>query len=164
MSPVRVVTWQLRAAMLAFSVATVAFVVAAWRATHFASASGVIGSRSEPRALAMGSYRFSLASELDRAVDFDPFRPERNRPPVRYQLPGTVPVAVQQPASPPEQIELLGTVVSGAATSFAMCQTSAGPQIVHIGAKFAGFTLKSVQQGSAVFLSPEGKPVTFTVK
>jgi hypothetical protein len=164
MSPLRVVTWQLRAAMVAFFVATAVFVTAAWKATHFAAASHVAGSRSESRALVTGSYRLASASELGKAIDFDPFRPERNRPPVKYQLPGTAPAASQQPAAPPEQIELLGTVVSGGASSFAMCQTSTGPQIVHIGGKFAGFTLKSVQQGSAVFLSPEGKPVTFTVK
>jgi hypothetical protein len=35
---------------------------------------------------------------------------------------------------------------------------------VHIGEKFAGFTLKSVEQGSAVFLSPSGKVVNIAVK
>jgi hypothetical protein len=150
--------------MLAFFASTFVFAATAWKATHFAGSSAVTGNQRERRVLASSSYRFASASELDKAIDLDPFRAERNRPPVRYQLPGTAPVATQEAAPPPEQIELLGTVVTGGASSFAMCQSSAGPQIVHIGAKFAGFTLKSVQQGSAVFLSPEGKPVTFTVK
>lgn len=112
----------------------------------------------------MASYRPALVSELDRAVDRDPFHPERRRPQIRYELPGSVPVTAPQTVPVSDPVELLGTVVVAGGRSFAMCQTSAGPQIVHVGEKLAGFTLKSVEQGSAMFVSPEGKSMNVRVK
>jgi hypothetical protein len=164
MNQPRVITWQLWLAMAAAIGSIVLLGAASWQATHFAGlprVSTAISSR--PRA-AVASYRYAMASELDRAVDLDPFQPERKRPEVAYALPGSTPPPAVATAPPVEQIELLGTVVVGGGRSFAMCQTSAGPQIVHIGEKFAGFALKSVEQGSAVFVSPDGKVVNIYAK
>jgi hypothetical protein len=98
-------------------------------------------------------------------VNLDPFHPERRRPQIRYELPGSVPV--EKPANPvpaADPVELLGTVIVAGGRSFAMCQSSAGTQVVHVGEKVGGYTLKSVEPGSAVFMSPEGKTLNVSVK
>ena len=165
MKQLRVITWPLRVAVGATIAATALVMASAWRATHFDKASPLSFASTGRAPAPLGSYRPALASELDRAVDADPFHPERRRPQIRYQLPGSAPAVNPDAAKPAaEQVELVGTVVLAGGRSFAMCQTSAGPRLVHIGEKFAGFTLKSVEQGSAVFLSPNGKVVTISVK
>jgi hypothetical protein len=161
----RVITWPLRVGIVAAVAATVLVSASGWRATHFGEIPRMSAPPTETRAAQLGSYRPALLSELDRAVDGDPFHPERRRPQVRYELPGSAPEELPQASAPPaEQIELIGTVVAAGGRSFAMCQTSAGPQIVHIGEKFVGFTLKSVEQGTAVFVSPQGKVMNVHVK
>jgi hypothetical protein len=161
----RVITWRLRIAIAAAVAASVLVAASAWRATHFDELPNMSAPGIERSEAPMGSYRIAPVSELDRAVDRDPFHPERRRPQIRYQLPRAGP-AVDPEAGTPivEPIELIGTVVSAGGRSFAMCQTSAGPQIVHIGETLAGFTLKSVGQGSAVFVSPQGKVTHVRVK
>lgn len=165
MKQLRVITWPLRAGIAA-ALAGIALVsVSGWRAAHFDEIPRVSAPPMEATATQLGSYRPALASELDRAVDGDPFHPERRRPQIRYELPGSAPEELPQAsATPVEQIELIGTVVVAGGRSFAMCQTSAGPQIVRVGEKFAGFTLKSVEQGTAVFVSPSGKVMNVHVK
>jgi hypothetical protein len=142
----------------------VVFALTAWRATHADAMPNENISTAEQEALRLGSYRSSLVSELDRAIDRDPFHPERRRPQVRYALERPGPVNPPAGAPVTEPVELIGTVVAAGGRSFAMCRTSAGPQIVRIGGKVGGFTLKSVEQGSAVFVSPAGKPMTVLVK
>jgi hypothetical protein len=119
----------------------------------------------EKAAARIGSYRTALTPELDYAVDLDPFHPERRRPQIRYELPGSR-TAEKPPETAPvsDPIELLGTVMVAGGRSFAMCQSSAGTQVVHVGEQIAGFTLKSLEQGSAVFVSPQGKAVNIRVK
>jgi hypothetical protein len=137
---------------------------AGWRATHFDSippASIPANGRAVPHSR---SYRQGLLSELDDAVDLDPFHPERHRPQVRYELPGSAPVEKPDVAPAAEPVELLGTVIVSGGRSFAMCQSSTGTQVVHVGEKVGGYTLKSVEPGSAVFVSPEGKAMNVSVK
>ena len=165
MKHVRVITLPLRIAIGLTITAAALVLASAWRATHFDSAPPLRVASIERSGARLGSYRPALASELDRAVEADPFHPERRRPQIRYELPGSAPAVNPDAAKPAvEQVELVGTVVLAGGRSFAMCQTSAGPRLVHIGEKFAGFTLKSVEQGSAVFLSPSGKVVNIAVK
>jgi hypothetical protein len=165
MNQPRVITWQLRLAVVAAIGSVGLLAAASWRATHFAGLPRVNAAANPPARPSVRSFRYALASELDRAIDLDPFQPERKRPEVRYAPPSSAPPPSQTPPGPPaEQVELLGTVVVGGGRSFAMCQTSAGPQIVHIGEKFAGLTLKTVEQGSAVFVSPDGKVVNVSAK
>ncbi len=137
----------------------------AWRATHLAALPTTSLASQSSKARLPDSYRGALSSELDRAVDNDPFRQDRSRPPIRYELPGIAdPVAKEiAPVEPP--IVLLGTlVVGGEGRSFAMCQTPAGPRIVHIGEKVGDLTLKRVGKQSAVFVSSSGKEVSVSVK
>jgi hypothetical protein len=155
----------LRAAIGATVGAVVLVSASAWRATHFDETPPLSFASAGRTAAPLGSYRPALASELDRAVEADPFHPERRRPQIRYELPGSDPAVNPDAAKPAaEQVEVVGTVVLAGGRSFAMCQTSGGPRLVHIGEKFAGFTLKSVEQGSAIFLSPNGKVVTISVR
>ena len=163
MKQLRVVTWPLRIAIGVAVVALVLVSASGWRATHFDEMPRLSLPPVERNAAEMGSYRPALASELDRAIDLDPFHPERRRPQIRYELPGSAPLETPQ-VTPAESVELIGTVVAASGRSFAMCQTSAGPQLVRIGEKIAGFTLKSVEQGSAVFVSPDGKVINVRVK
>jgi hypothetical protein len=161
----RAITWPLRFGLVAAAAGTALVSVSGWRATHFEEIPRTSAPSTESRAAQLGSYRPALVSELDRAVDGDPFHPERRRPQIRYELPASRPEEMPEASPPPaEQIELIGTVVAAGGRSFAMCQTSAGPQIVHIGEKFVGHTLKSVTQGSAVFVSPQGKVMNVHVK
>ncbi len=165
MRQLRVITWPLRLAIGA-TLATAGLMLAAgWRATHFDKMLTVSVPPIEKNSARIGSYRPALVSELDRAVDLDPFHPERRRPQIRYELPGAaLPVKPEANVPVSDPVELLGTVVVAGGRSFAMCQTSAGTQVVHVGEKIAGFTLKSVEQGSAVFVSPEGKVMNVRVK
>ena len=165
MKRLRVVTWPLRVALAAIIGAIALVSVSGWRATHFEAVPAMTVPVVERGKAEMGSYRPALVSELDRAIDGDPFHPERRRPQVRYELPASTSAELPVASAPvAEPIELIGTVVANGGRSFAMCQTSAGPQIVHVGDKFAGHTLKSVEQGSAVFVSPEGKVMNVRVK
>jgi hypothetical protein len=164
MKQLRVITWPLRIAIGATLAATVLVSASGWRATHYDKMAAMSTPPVEKSVAQMGAYRPALVSELDRAVDLDPFHPERRRPQIRYELPGNAPVEKPQATPVADPIELLGTVVVAGGRSFAMCQSSAGTQVVHVGEKIAGFTLKSVEQGSAVFVSPEGKVMNVSVK
>ena len=165
MKRLRVITWPLRIALVATVGAAALVSASGWRATHFDAMPAMAVPTIVRGKTELGAYRPALVSELDRAVDADPFHPERRRPQIRYELPGSTPAEMPVATVPiAEPIELIGTVVANGGRSFAMCQTSAGPQIVHVGDKFAGHTLKSVEQGSAVFVSPEGKVMNVRVK
>jgi hypothetical protein len=165
MKQLHVITWPLRIAIGGTLAAMVLVSTAGWRATHFDKMPAMSTPPKEKNAAEIGSYRPALISELDRAVDLDPFHPERRRPQIRYELPGNAPVEKPQANVPvPDPIELLGTVVVAGGRSFAMCQSSAGTQVVHVGEKIAGFTLKSVGQGNAVFVSPDGRVMNVIVK
>lgn len=165
MKRLRVITWPLRFAIGATLVSVALVSITGWRATHFDRMVSVSTPPVEKPAARIGSYRTALGPELDYAIDLDPFHPERRRPQIRYELPGSR-AAEKAPESAPvaDPIELLGTVMVAGGRSFAMCQSSAGTQVVHVGEQIAGFTLKSLEQGSAVFVSPQGKAVNIRVK
>ena len=96
------------------------------------------------------------------AVEHDPFRPERRRPAERFRLPGERGPNAASPASLPA-IRLIGTAVIGDG-GFAMCQrASDAPRLVRVGEKFGDLTLRSVQQGRAVFRAADGTSVEVRV-
>lgn len=165
MTPRYLPTWALRFSGAAVAVSVVFLVSVAWRATHYAVLPAPTQADQSLKIRRPDFYRGALPSELAGAVDSDPFRQDRSRPPIRYQLPGTAAPAPKETAPVAPPIVLLGTlVVGGEGHSFAMCQTPAGPRIVHIGEKLGDLTLKRVGKQSAVFVSSSGKEVSVSVK
>lgn len=158
-----------------------AFVLACAVAGWAASRALTLESRPRVRRVS-GARAGALASSDDRpgvaadtlsddrfgaALDRDPFHPERRRPGIAFRLPGepdpdaaaaadTAAAAV----SPPPAIRLVGTVVTAAGDAFAMCQLGTeAPRVVRPGAKLGEYTLVRVEQGRAVFRSPDGEPI-----
>ncbi len=165
MTPRYIWTRSLQFAGVAVAASVVLFLSAGWRATHLSPLPSTSLSDARSTAPRADFYREGLPSELDRAVDSDPFRPDRSRPQIRYQLPGTAEAVPKEAVAVEQPIVLLGTmVIGGEGRSFAMCQTPAGPRIVHIGEKVGDLTLKRVAKQSAVFVSSRGKEISFRVK
>lgn len=101
-----------------------------------------------------------------RAVERDPFHPERRAPARRYLLPeddgrGVFTAGVDAPQGP---LRLVGTAVSDAGGGFAMCQLGGDPpRIVRVGETLGGFTLRSVLRGKAEFTREDGTAMTLAV-
>lgn len=165
MTPKYLPTRSLQFAGVALATSVVLFLSAGWRATHLSPLPSTMLADASSTAQQADFYREALPSELDRAVDSDPFRPDRSRPEVRYQLPGTAEAVPKETVAVEQPIVLLGTmVIGGEGRSFAMCQTPAGPRIVHIGERVGDLTLKRVAKQSAVFVSSRGKEISVSVK
>lgn len=101
-----------------------------------------------------------------RAVERDPFHPERRAPEMRYLLPegdggGAVAFgggAVQG------ALRLVGTAVSDEGGGFAMCQLGSDPpRILRVGETMGGLTLRSVLRGKAEFTREDGSALTLAV-
>jgi hypothetical protein len=103
--------------------------------------------------------------DVTPAVELDPFRPDRRRPPARYAVPGDVPPAVENaPPAKQSAVALVGTVMSLDGSSFAMVAIDGSPpRVVREGQTVGELTLKKVQQGKAVFRSAAGDLVELTV-
>jgi type II secretory pathway component PulM len=96
-----------------------------------------------------------LAS-LTQLIDNDAFSPSRTRPSPAYQL--ATAGGPAKPAAPLPALRLVGTVISPAGRSFAMCQIgTAAPRVVRVGGQIAGYTLHTLARGRAVFASPSGE-------
>jgi hypothetical protein len=90
------------------------------------------------------------------------YRPERRRPAERFRLPGERSSA-GVPAAALPAIRLIGTAVIGRG-GFAMCQRGVdAPRLVRVGERFGELTLRSVQQGRAVFRAADGTSVEVRV-
>jgi hypothetical protein len=97
--------------------------------------------------------------ELEQAaVEADPFNPARRRPAVAFRLPGEGIPEPQTPATTEAgSLALIGTAVLPEGRSFAMCRVGTeAPRVVRVGEQVGGFTLKTVSQGRAVFLTAQG--------
>jgi hypothetical protein len=95
------------------------------------------------------------AGVVQAALDADPFTANRRRPGARYRLPGDAVARTAPTVAPPV---VLGTVLAAGGGSFALCQMgSSPPVVVRVGESIGGFTLRSVDKGRAVFLSPQGR-------
>jgi hypothetical protein len=100
------------------------------------------------------------------AVEHDPFRPERRPPPARFRMPGEGPAGGADSAAlgPELAMRLIGTAVTAPGRGFAMCQAGeAAPRLVRVGESFAGFTLRSVERGRALFRAPDGRTLDLRV-
>jgi len=105
--------------------------------------------------------------DVDAAVEFDPFSPTRQPPPVRYGAPVTLNPAGAVATAMPAALQLVGTVVHrtpGADGSFVICQLgNASPHVVRIGQKIGEYTLREVTQGGARFVDHDGTPLDLRV-
>jgi hypothetical protein len=105
--------------------------------------------------------------DVDAAVEFDPFSPTRQPPPVRYGAPVTLNPAGAVATAMPAALQLVGTVVHrtpGADGSFVVCQLgNAPPHVVRIGQKIGEYTLREVTQGGARFVDHDGTPLDLRV-
>lgn len=103
---------------------------------------------------------------LDEVVDHDPFNPERRRPSVAFALPGAggASAPAEAVSAPVAALRLLGTVLSGGDEAFVMVQLGAEPpRIVRVRGQVGGYTLRKIEPGRAVFLSPDGETVDLRV-
>jgi hypothetical protein len=103
---------------------------------------------------------------LEETVEHDLFHPERRRPSVAFKLPGDANSAtpVAPTSAPAATLRLLGTVVSAGQDAFVMAQLGAEPpHVVRTGGKVGGFTLRKIEPGRAVFISPNGETVDLRV-
>jgi hypothetical protein len=120
--------------------------------------------------------RESYALEsLDAILDHDPFNATRTRPFPSYRLAMTQPVQSlsrdsmnvmrmrqqqQEMQQFQQQFHLLGTVLGSGNTNFVMGQNGNGPpRVVRVGEQMNGYTLASLDRGTAVFTSPSGERV-----
>ncbi len=96
--------------------------------------------------------------DVGAAVASDLFATNRSAPPVRYHPPGEV--VVTGPAGPqePPKPVVLGTALAADGSSFATCQfASSRLLMVRVGDHVGNFVVKSIERGSVVFTTPEGK-------
>lgn len=128
---------------------------------------GTASLEAEPRSIVRP--RDTPVEVVLAAIESDPFHPERRRPDEPFRLPGEEPpptpaTATNVPA-PTAPVELIGTVVIPDGRSFAMCRSGAdSPRIVRIGETIGDLTLRTVEQGRAVFASSTGARTELQVK
>jgi hypothetical protein len=95
------------------------------------------------------------------ATAADPFRPDRTRPPERFRLPGErliVATEADRPANMARELSLIGTVVLPGGGGVAMSRVGGdAPRLVRVGDRIGGYTLRSVHQGRAVFVTERGE-------
>lgn len=138
------------------------FARVAWQAIELDPLPGmrapVLAPASVPTATSAGTV------DITPAVELDPFRADRRRPPARYAIPGDAPPSEKPQAPAPGAVTLLGTVMSLDGSSFAMVGVAGSPpRVVRVGQAVGDLTLKKVEQGKAVFRSASGDVVTLTV-
>jgi hypothetical protein len=135
------------------------------RALEIEEAHGAIDPPAESIITDVAPAAAPNAAQVLEAVDSDPFHPERRRPTERFRLPGeaiSAEVTAPEPAVAP--LVLLGTVVLAEGRSFVMCQQGSDqPRIVRIGESLGDYTLRTVQQGRAVFVSRRGEQLELRV-
>ncbi|HEX2165909.1 MAG TPA: hypothetical protein VHG09_01605, partial [Longimicrobiales bacterium] len=95
----------------------------------------------------------ALTSEaLMLAVESDPFRPERTRPPERYRLPGeevAAPPPAEPPPPPPPDFRLGGTVVFDGG-GMALLELNDEARLINVGEAMGGYRLSGVTSRAAV--------------
>lgn len=97
------------------------------------------------------------------AVAKNPFRPDRRPPTQRFRMPGER-VAAQSPvAALPATTRLNGTVVLPSGGYAIIAQPGRPDQIIRVGERFGGLTLRAVERGRAVFVAANGSSVVVTV-
>jgi hypothetical protein len=155
----------LAAAASAFGVAAI---IMLWTLYRAIAGDPTIASR-EPSAAPATLSAIALAELpdglMEKTVDHDPFHPERRRPTVPFRLPSEQ--AAASPTAPPPvaaTLQLLGTVVTPGQDAFVLCQLgNEPPRVVRVGGKVGGYTLRRIEPGRAVFISPDGETVDVRV-
>jgi hypothetical protein len=99
---------------------------------------------------------------LDGILDRNPFRADRQRPPRRFALPGTVTTA--RVTAPSVALTLTGTVIYPGGGGFALVRAPGrSPVMVRVGEVVEGHTLRSVARDEATFLRPGGGSMVLRV-
>jgi hypothetical protein len=103
--------------------------------------------------------------DITPALDADPFRADRRRPLARYRLPGEPVPGRDTVVAVRSNVQLLGTVIGLDGASFAMCQSgNAPPRSLRVGQMIGDLTLKQIQQGGAMFVTPAGEQLELRVR
>jgi hypothetical protein len=99
---------------------------------------------------------------VESALDHNPFSPTRRRPVLRY---GAAAQPVEVRAVPvPEVLRLVGTVVDAGGASFVLCQLGTGAaHMVRVGQTLGTYQLRSISQGSAIFVTGDGQRLELRV-
>lgn len=101
--------------------------------------------------------------DLRRALDSDPFRADRRRPPRRFVLPGAA-APLPRVAAPTVSLTLTGTVTYPDGGGFALVRAPGqAPVMVRVGESVEGHTLRSVARDEATFVRPGGGSVVLRV-
>lgn len=119
-----------------------------------------------PLMLRVDSHAKRSSRRVLRAVDRDPFRAERRRPPGRYQLPGMEPqlpaTQVSEEAEPPPPSEplppmrVLAIAVLGGGQGLAAVEVEGNPpRVLRIGDEIQGFRLISIAPGEVHIQGPD---------
>lgn len=153
--------WSRRAtaAALACAGAMVLALIAAERAIRLDPIPRPASPPSGPATARIGA-RVDTTSDVVRLASArHPFRPERRPPAERFRMPGESLVGEADTMAPAQAtgLRLIGTAVTAPGRGFAMCQAGdAAPRLVRVGETLAGFTLRSVERGRALFRAPDG--------
>jgi hypothetical protein len=135
------------------------------RAVEVEQALGALDSSGQPTVTDVSPAAAPAAARVLEAVESDPFHPERRRPADRFRLPGEAIATASDPAPPaPAPLVLLGTVVLAEGRGFAMCQQGSDqPRIVRVGESLGDYTLRTIEQGRAVFTTRRGEKIELRV-
>ena len=100
----------------------------------------------------------SVASaDVAKAVEKDPFAPDRTAPTGRYRLPGEHDESAVA-ATPPIRPIVIGTAVIGENRSFATCRLGDdAPVILHVGDHLGMYTVRAITRGVVRFTSTSGE-------
>jgi len=130
-------------------------------ADPLAPSHNVIASQTPLAGIAVVELPATLVTET---VDHDPFHPERRRPTTPFRMPGVPASAPTAAPTPVAALRVLGTVVTPGEDAFALCQLgNEPPKVVRMGGKVGDFTLRKIEPGRAVFLSPDGETIDVRV-
>lgn len=100
---------------------------------------------------------------LQLAIDNDPFREDRQRPPERYRMPGdAIEPQGPPPLPPPPPFQVLGIAQSPGGGLAVMQIADSPPRVVSVGESLFGYTLDRVE-GEVATLSGQGRILTLTV-
>ncbi len=99
----------------------------------------------------------ATSPDIAKAVERDPFSPDRTAPASRYRLPGEASESAIA-AAPPIRPIVIGTAVIGDNRSFATCKLGdAAPVIVHVGDRLGLYTVRVITRGVVHFTSSAGE-------
>jgi hypothetical protein len=110
-----------------------------------------------PAVVRLGMARpLGAPTDVQAAVENDPFSPDRSAPAAPYRMPGESGPS-DKPVVEPAKPAVLGTVVATDGRSFATVQLSGQtPTLVHVGDKVGDWVVRAIQRGKVVLVSSAG--------